>query len=181
MEKKTVIFQRSPCQLICGTSQHPLQISPRLDQLRSKGLDHCCLCKKTVIQKGWIWMVAFQELSCKFLGVYHLRWIHVTWVCFLLFFFVCVCTPWKIIGLNPTMEQQWRFGSIAWFLVSMLIFRSVTLIDLPEKSYQQHVSQIHLLSGQTATEMIVKSRGLWYSYWVGPSLPPIAHARKRWK
>ena len=138
------------------------------------------LVQKTVIQKGWIWMVAFQELSCKFLGVYHLRWIHVTWVCFLLFF-LCVCTPWKIIGLNPTMEQQWRFGSIAWFLVSMLIFRSVTLIDLPEKSYQQHVSQIHLLSGQTATEMIVKSRGLWYSYWVGPSLPPIAHARKRWK
>lgn len=137
--------------------------------------------KKWVIQKGWIWMVTCQELSCKIFGVYHLRWIYVTWVCFLLFFCVCVCTPWKIIGLNPTMEQQWRFGSIAWFLVSMLIFRSVTLVDLPKKSYQQHVSQIHLLSGQTATEMIWKSRGLWYSYWVGHSLPPIAHARKKWK
>lgn len=126
----------------------------------------------------------FSGVSCKFLGVYHLRWIYVTWVCVWLFFFVCVCTPWKMIGLNPTKEQQWRFGSIAWFLDSILICRSVTLIDLPKQSYQQHVSQIHLLSGQRATEMIWKSRGFWYSYWVGPlghSLPPIAHARKQWK
>ena len=85
-----------------GTSQHPLQISPRLDQLRSEGLDHCCLAKKWVIQKGWIWMVTCQELSCKIFGVYHLRWIYVTWVCFLLFLCVCV-HPGKL----SDWTQQW--------------------------------------------------------------------------
>ena len=54
----------------------------------------------------------FSEVSCKFLGVYHLRWIYVTWVCVWLFlFFLCVCVytleNYRIEPNNGATMEVW--------------------------------------------------------------------------